>query len=224
MARLWPLPLLAGLLPLAATAIAYALAWRAGGLPDCNPFLEGCISISRTARYGLANVLFRALVLPAAVLQGLCWLAAPGWLRALGVPSDRWLRALPAIGLVAAVALVLYGTFLGVEGDGYRAMRRYAIPMYFGFSCIAMVVLAQHARRALPRPVALALVAACACLPLLGLVHALLPLWLDAPRQDALENVIEWWAGAIFTAFFLALAWAWQRTGTHSELHATAPG
>jgi len=38
--------------------------------PACNPYLEGCVSISRAARHGLPNHLFKALVLPAAALQG----------------------------------------------------------------------------------------------------------------------------------------------------------
>src|SRR5687767_5149109 len=42
---LWPLALLAGLLPLAATAIAYLLSIRLGLVPECNPFTEGCVSI-----------------------------------------------------------------------------------------------------------------------------------------------------------------------------------
>jgi hypothetical protein len=33
------------------------------------------------------------------------------------------------------------------------------------------------------------------------------------------ENVTEWWAGAIFTAFFLVLAWAWRATGFGLQLH-----
>lgn len=222
--RLWPLPLLAGVLPLAATGVAYLLAVREGGFPECNPFLEGCVSISRTARYGLSNVLFRALVLPAAVFQAFCWLVAPTWLRELGVPRGRGLRALPWVGLVAAVALVLYGTFLGVEGEGYRGMRRYAIPLYFGSTCIAMLLVAQHARRALAPAIAAALVAVVACLPLLGLLHVLVPPFLATPaQQDALENVTEWWGGAIFTAFFAVLAWAWHRTGVHWQLHARGP-
>ena len=205
MARLWPLPLLAGLLPLLATVLAWSLSVREGTIPDCNPFLEGCVSISRAARHGLANVLFRGLVLPAAALQAACWMLAVPWLTQLGAPRGRWLRALPALGIAAGVALVAYGTFLGVEGEGYRTARRYAIPLYFGFTCLCMLVVARHAHREL------ALV--CACLPLLGLVHLFVPLALATELQrDALENVTEWWAGAIFTAYVLALAWAWWRT------------
>ena len=220
MAKLWPLPLLAGLLPLVATAAAYGLAVHAGQVPECNPFVEGCVSISRTARHGPANVVFRALVLPAAVLQALCWLLASPWLRSQGVASGRWLRALPVLGTGAGIALVLYASCLGVEGEGWREVRRYAIPLYFGLTCICMLVVAQHARRALARRVAAGLLTACLCLPLLGLAHVFLPLVLPTEgAQNALENITEWWGGAIFTAFFLVLAWAWARTAARFELH-----
>jgi hypothetical protein len=33
-----------------------------------------------------------------------------------------------------------------------------------------------------------------------------------AAFKDALENITEWWSGAIFTAFFLLLACAWRST------------
>ena len=220
MVRLWPLPLLAGVLPFVATALAFDLATRSGLVPDCNPFLDGCMSISRTARHGLANVLFRALVLPAAVLQALCWCAAPAWVRSLGVPGNRWLRALPALGMIAAVALVLYGACLGVEGEGYRMVRRYTVPLYFGLTCIAMLVVSHGAWRGMGHRGALALLAACMALPLLGLAHVFLPLALSSVAGDALENITEWWGGAIFTVFFLALAQAWRRTGLAIEFRA----
>jgi len=71
---LWPLALVAGLLPAVAALLALALALQAGLVPACNPFVDGCVSISRAARHGLPNHVFRALVLPAAVLQALAWL------------------------------------------------------------------------------------------------------------------------------------------------------
>lgn len=48
----------------------------------------------------------------------------------------------------------------------------------------------------------------------LALLAGLLPLWWSEPAlKDALENITEWWSGAIFTAFFLLLACAWRSTG-----------
>ena len=221
---LWLLPLLAALLPVAATALAYALSIDSGLAPACNPFLDGCISISRAGRHGLANIVFRGMLLPAAVLQALCWLLCPGWLRMLGVPADRWSRALPALGVAASVMLVLYGTFLGTEGDGYRWMRRYGVAFYFGLTAIGMLVVSDHMLRRLrerapDRLVAWVVSMPCMLLPLLGLAHVLLPLAWSSPRaRDALQNVTEWWGGAIFTTFFVGLAWAWRRTRFRAEL------
>ena len=215
---LWWLPLLAGLLPLLATAIAYRLSLHLGLIPDCNPFVDGCVSISRAARHGLPNILFRALTLPAAVLQALCWLLCAIWLRSLGAVPDRLQRAVPWLGVGAALFLVLYGTFLGTEGEGYRWMRRYGVIFYFAFTCIGMLVISDAMRRVVraerrQRRIAQALLAICLALPLLGLVYALLPLALPAEAAyAAVQNITEWWAGAVFTLFFVVLAWAWRGT------------
>ena len=215
---LWPLALLAALLPVAATGIAYALSVRLELVPACNPFFDGCVSISRAGRHGLPNILFRAMLLPAAVLQAICWMLCPEWLRSLDAPPDRWQRMLPALGIGAGVVLVLYGTFLGTEGDGYRWMRRYGVVLYFGLTAIgALVVSDQMLRLVRERPrerrIAIALWAPCLMLPLLGLAHVLLPLaWAGPDAKNTIENITEWWGGAIFTAFFFGLAWAWRKT------------
>jgi hypothetical protein len=137
--------MLAGLLPLLATAIAFELSLRLGLIPLCNPFLEGCVSISRAARHDLPNILFRALLLPAAVLQGACWLLCPAWLRSLGAAPDRLQRSLPALGFAAAIFLILYGSFLAPE-QGYRI----ALPwrgVLLHFTCIGMFVVAGQTQR-----------------------------------------------------------------------------
>jgi len=223
---LWPLPLAAGVLPLVATAIAFNLAAHLGLIPYCNPFVDGCVSISRAARHGAPNTMFQAIVAPAAVLQAACWLLAPRWLASLDAPADRLVKALPWLGALAGVCMLLYVTALGIEGPWYRFMRRYGVVFYFGFTCIDMLVVSGQmqklaARRDAWRAPTRALLALCAALPLLGLVHVFGTLWLETPAaRDALENVTEWWAGAIFTAFFFALAWAWRATSYSARLSA----
>lgn len=217
---LWPLPLLAGLLPLVATLLAYGLSVRLGLVEACNPLLEGCISISRAARHDLPNHLFRALLLPAAALQGLSWMLCGAWLRALGAEPTRKLGALPWVGVAAAVFLVLYGTFLGTEGQAYRWMRRYGVVFYFGGTCIAMLVVSGAAQRTVlrARTVARSLLALVLALPLLGLASAFAPLFLpDGDARAALQNIAEWWGALVFTLFFLALAWLWRATGFGSR-------
>jgi hypothetical protein len=78
-----PLALLAALLPLLATVLATQLSMQQGLVPACNPFVDGCTSISRAARHELPNLLFRLLVMPAGVLQALVWLLLARWLASL---------------------------------------------------------------------------------------------------------------------------------------------
>jgi hypothetical protein len=200
----WPLALLAGLLPFVGTVVAYTLSVRLGLIESCNPFFDGCVSISRAARHDLPNHLFRALLLPAAALQALCWILCGAWLRTLGIAATRKLRALPWVGVAAAVFLVLYGTFLGTEGDAYRWMRRYGVIVYFAGTCVAMLIVSEAARGRW-------LLALCAALPLLGLVSAFGPLFhVSEASRSALQNSMEWFGGLIFTLFFFAIAWQWR--------------
>jgi len=222
----WPLPLLSGLMPFLATLFAYTLSVRLGLIEACNPFVDGCVSISRAARHDLPNHVFRALVLPAAAVQALCWLLCGASLRTLGAPPTRWLRALPWIGLLASLFLVLYATFLGTEGAAYRWMRRYGVVGYFGGTCLAMLI-ASGAARGLPvRPphAARAMLAMAVALPLLGLVNAFAPLLHDDRKiEAALQNITEWWGGLAFTLFFFAMAWLW-RAARFEVRFATADG
>jgi uncharacterized membrane protein YhaH (DUF805 family) len=212
----WPLALLAGALPLLGTAIAYPLSIHLGLVEACNPFIDGCISISRAARHGLPNYLFRALLLPAAALQALTWLLCSVWLRSAQPPGARTalgVRMLPWVGLVAAMFLVLYGTFLGTEGDAYRWMRRYGIVVYFGGTTLAMLFATGALRASRWRDHALVrgMLALCVALPLLGLANSLLPLAFPGPAaRDALQNTTEWWGGLVFTLYFFSLARLWR--------------
>jgi hypothetical protein len=212
--------MIAGLVPAVAGLVALRLSVQLELIPACNPFIEGCVSISRAARHDLSNHIFRALVLPAAVLQGLTWMLCAGWLRGLGASPDRPLRLLPWLGLLAAVFLVLYGTFLGTEGAAYRLMRRYGVVFYFGFTCICMVISAGHLFRlarsgAISPPLRLdrVLVGLCVVLLVLGLASAFSPLYApDGKVQDRIENALEWNGALVFTLFFLSLAWLWRTT------------
>jgi hypothetical protein len=224
---LWPLPLIAGALPAIAVPIAWSISVDQQVIPACNPFVDGCVSISRAARYGLANYLFRALVLPAAALQALTWWLVALWLLRLNAISATRARALTAIGVAAGVFLIVYASFLGTDGEIYRWARRYGVVLYFGFTCIGMLLVA-GAARACAWPAArwapTTLLVLCAALPLLGLINALAPLYL--PREtarDVVQNITEWWAGLVFSVFFLVLARLWAATRYGARLHVVLP-
>jgi len=228
---LWPLPLIAGLLPAVATLAAWALSVHLDLVPACNPFIDGCISISRAARHDLPNHVFRTLVLPAAVLQALTWWLAARWLRGLpGAAAMRGLSALPLLGATAAVALVLYGSFLGTEGPIYRALRQYGTVVYFGFTCLCLLIAGGAVQRAvaggalaLAPALQHAMVALSVALVLLGLGNALFGAVADSDLKVRVENVTEWWGASIFVLGFMALAAMWRRCRLQLSLHDGEP-
>ena len=107
-------------------------------------------------------------------------------------------------------------------------MRRFGIVFYFGFTCIAMLIVGDAVRRtavriASYRRAAALLLALCVALPLLGVANTLAPLVLNnAAAVDAFENATEWWGGLVFTVFFAMLAALWRRTGFAADLRSSA--
>ena len=214
------LPLLAGLLPAFATIVAYQISVSSGLIPSCNPYLDGCVSISRAARHDLPNHIFRALVLPGATLQGLTWILCAQWLRSLDTFAGKYSFALAWIGTFAGAFLVLYGAFLGTEGETYQWLRRYGINFYFGFTYLCMLMASAKVFRLaragwLRPPMHLDRVLGVLCLLIMvfGLTNLFAKSLLsDVQLVDRLENILEWYAATAFTLFFASLAWLWHRT------------
>ncbi len=214
---LWPLALLAGLLPLVATLLATTLSMQQGLVPACNPLWDGCTSISRAARHELPNHLFRALMLPAATLQALVWVLAGRWLVQCGA-GGRGVAMVAPLGVVAGIALVTYGSFLGTEGAAYRWLRQYGTVGYFGFTCLNLLLtgralqrLVRAGRLAMPRLLEHAMVSMAATLVLMGVGNAIVAAAFGQPLKDRVENVTEWWGALIFVLGFVALAELWRR-------------
>lgn len=217
--RLWVLPLIAGLLPAVAAVLAFRISVAHDIFPTCNPFLEGCVSISKAGRHGVANHVFRLLMVPAAVLQAVTWLLCTAWLIRLGA-RGRSLEWLPWLGLAAGAFLVIYGTFIGTEGKVYQLLRRHGVMTYFGCTYLCMLMVAGQLHRLagagllrLRFRMDLALLALLALNLVMGLGHVFAaPFLLDEEGRDRIEDAVEWWAGASFTVYFIALAWLWGKT------------
>lgn len=191
-------------------AIAWPLSREAGFVPDCNPFLDGCASVSRAARHGAANPIFKALMLPCAALQALHWWLAARWVDGRDGGDGRGLRPL---GLVAGIALAVYAATLGTEGWAYGWMRRYGITFYFAGSFLAMVLFLRALNgRDEHRAYLRALMALCWLMLALGIASAVLPVFeLTREQVDRLQNAMEWQLGALFTSWFVAHAALWRR-------------
>lgn len=211
--HLWTLPLLVAAMPVLATHLALWLSVSAGHAPDCVPYLEGCTSISRAARHGLGNQLFRLLMLPTSVLLWLNWELARDWLR-LAHPDPGAGASLRALGLVCAVALAVYATFLGSEGEVYRWLRRHGVVWYFAANYLAQLVFVYRLRQFRAPGIARAMLVLCVAMLAMGLVNVgSTALVTDAGLKDRIENTLEWNLGLFSTIWFVLLAALWRRDG-----------
>lgn len=209
---LWPLPLAIAVALAVAAHLAWWLATRDGWVPACIPYLDGCTSISRAARHGLANHLFRLLVLPCALLVALHWWSSARWLRAHGARGTAVLWA----GVVAGIALAVYATFLGTDGGAYRFLRRYGVVVFFGAGFLAQLwfVRGALAAGALDRMSRFALPGVCIAMLALGVVHVVAAAWIGGSAlQDRLENALEWQLGLLLAGWYLLHARLWAVAG-----------
>lgn len=215
---LWPLPLLITLLFVVAAHTAYLLSIHGGLVPACIPYIDGCVSISRAARHGWGNHLFQLLVIPCAVLHALVWWLARHWLRGG--------RVMLVLGVLSAIALAVYATFLGTEGEAYRFLRRYGVVVYFGFGYLAQLALMRRASvtKALPAGVIAAMSWISIAMLGLGVANVVAGLVVaDPSAKDRWENVFEWWLGLLMVGWYAVLAAGWRRQGLTVNIQARDP-
>ena len=213
---------LAAILPFVAANVAYLVSASAELVPWCFPYFEGCTSVSRAARSGIANPIFRGIMLPYAVILVLYWWLSAEWLRGFAPARARLRHTMLAAGVLAAVFLVLYATFLGVEGEIYQWMRRYGITVHFSCTVLAQFLLTRAVAgdERLPRWLRRAQLALCAAMLLLGL--ASIPLQYFALDRVAALNAVEWSYSLLMLAFFPLTGEAWRRTGLRLRLQLEA--
>lgn len=201
------LPLIAAIPPLLGVGLAYWLGVKNGVLPSCVPFIEGCTSISSTGRYLPGSLPFRAVMLPQAAFLAILWWFCADWIRQIS-PKSRVPNAIIASGIVGAVALVLYVTFLGTQQPFYELMRRFGIYLYFLGTASSQVMVTAAMPSSRLRTTMLWVVG----MPLfLGITNLLQKELLI--QWDSIENSIEWIAALLMQVWFMLLYVAWRDSG-----------
>lgn len=221
---------LSGLLPVIAVHAAYLMNIFGGGELQaeyiCWPYYDGCISISRAARSGPGLHLFRAMMLPCAVLLLLSWDFVREWLPGLNACSRKRAWIIFMLGAVGALFLVFYVAWLGTEGEWYSWLRRYGVTFYFAGTALAQLLLVWvlwPARRELAggtlvRPVAV-LTGLVSLQWVLGVFSAFKSLiFADPAFIDRIENVIEWCYALPMALAFIVIAWMFHRTGVRVQV------
>ncbi len=209
------LPMLVFLLPAIGAHGALWLSQTHELIEVCNPYLDGCTSISAAGRNEPAIFLFRGMLMPKAVLLALFWPLCGHWLRCLGARPSIWHWTIAAMGIGGAVFLLLYLLFLGTEGEVHRLLRRYGVHLYFFCTYSAQVLATWRLYRMGPAaqvPTALVRILVAQCVLMLAIGVTALPAaewWLDRSRVN---NAMAWNMAALGMSWFLVTAIAWWHT------------
>lgn len=216
--RLSLIPLVTALLPAVAINVSYLIAASQGHVAWCIPYIEGCTSISATGRQAPEAYVFRAAIIPTAVLLIVHWSLCHAWLKSLGGAAAGLNRAMLVLGVVAALALILYATVLGSIGDGYRLQRRIGVSVFYVCTVLAELLLTwqvvaaarrgalRQARRSVGLLAGLGLAIAVA--GLLGLV--LSAAWEGYGRYD---DSVQWSFTLLMLAHIFVTGFAWRESG-----------
>jgi hypothetical protein len=209
--------MVAGIAPVVGVSLAYWLGVNSDVLPSCVPFIDGCTSISATGRKMPGSLLFRAVMLPQSVLLLFVWYFAARWLRGIA-PSSKAPDTIVCSGMIGALALVLYVTFLGTKAPFYEFMRRFGIYFYFLGTATAQLTLAiallSYAKRSAAgslQRLAIAMLWLCGLPFVLGVLNMILKSVLD--NADYAENRIEWISALLMQGYFVVVYFAWRNTG-----------
>ncbi len=195
--------LIIGLLPVCAVTAAYSLAVANDLVPGCNPFVDGCTSISATGRYAPASYIFKPAHLLQSVLLALLWFHLPR----VAPAKSRLLVVARICGLSGAAALVIYTLTLGSQTPLYEFMRRFGIYFFFLGTIVAQLLTTLWLRTPAAaggqvlRPRVNALLVLALVPVALGVLNFAGKAVLEDP--DLMENRIEWSAALIMQSWFM---------------------
>lgn len=190
---------------------AYLLSANGGYVDWCVPHLTGCDSISASGRHGWGFFVFKATMLPVAGFTFIYWVLCLRWLELVAEPN-RIDQVIFSLGMIGTAFLVLYVTFLGSDGDTYRALRRYGTVVYFGFTYLAQLLFARRIVQSnIKSRIVMWKYGLAIFMLVTGLVFATAANFFE--DDDFLQNISEWNCASALTAFPLLTWLLWRQTG-----------
>ena len=206
MTRSISVPLLIGVLPIVAINITYLVSASEGYVPWCIPYWDSCTSISATGRSGTAFYIFKATMIPAALLLIWYWVLAVRKLNRFGNTGHTIL----VIGIIGAIFLIVYTIALGATGDMSRFQRRIGIIIFFTFTYLAQLLFTYRVGKLAladpTRPIQLIL---CSTVLAIGLLTLILDFTLE--NYDDYEDAFEWVISLLLQCYFIVSHWSWKK-------------
>ena len=198
-------PLLIGVLPIVAIIITYLVSASEGYVPWCVPFWDSCTSISAIGRSGTAFLIFKATMIPFAMLLMWYWFLAAKKLNQFGNNEYTIL----VIGIIGAIFLIVYIIALGAVGDVFRLQRRVGIIIFFGFTYFAQLLFIYRVEKlALADPTCPIQLTLSSTLLAIGLLTLILDVTLE--NYDDYEDAFEWIIALLLQCYFIVSHWSWK--------------
>ena len=204
------------ILPLIATNAVYLLSAYEGNVPWCNPYFDGCTTISKAARSGNSIYIYRATMIAYSVLLIWFWIYTSQWLLKLLGEVTRLSKTIMWLGIIGALFLMVYIDFLGTTGEINRFMRRYCIMIFFTFTPLAQVLLLKLHFKALSaaasdnlkRPVLNFQLYVLLIMCIIGIVSIILDVAQLKTYQS--ENIVEWTFAFLLNMYFAGMVIIWR--------------
>lgn len=208
---LYWLALLAGLGPLLAIHMGYLVAANLGHVDWCLPYWDGCTSISKVGRKPPVVMIYRGLMIPAAVTAALLWWWLASFFRTVGLATERFSRWLVVCGVLGSLFLIQYQVALGEVDRLYRLFRFSGVLFGVGFTFAAQLLvtrlLATKEWLELGDRRSRSLKAILWSYLVIGIVSQLCKtLMTEQQYEDRWQDAFEWWFFLMFALWYLLLA------------------
>ena len=214
------LPLCIFLLSVVGVHLSYAIAVYMEHIPLCIPYWDSCTSISRTGRLLPEKLVFKAFMLPVALLSMVFWWVLGTWMQRLLACG----RVLIWLGITANLFVILYLLALGEGGDAYRTLRRTGVTTYFGLTLLAQLLFVYYFQSRLLHvnnaPGVHSLYRKMYWLMLLTFVIGILSVVLSIfyPGYRYIDDAFEWNIALVMNLHFLLHYWLWRELRIRMQL------
>jgi hypothetical protein len=199
------IPLIVGILPIILIHSTFFISASEGFVPWCVPYWDSCTSISATGRHGTAFYLFKAVMIPAAILLMYYWILAARQLNKFGHTG----RVIPTIGIIGAIFLIVYTLALGAVGDLFQLQRRIGIIIFFSFTYLTQLLFTYRVEKlAIADPTLPIQRGLCIAVLAIGLLTLVLDMVLE--NYDDYEDAFEWGITLIIQSYFVVSHWSWR--------------